>query len=78
MSRTLPIDDHRWKSLARGYRLAYDPRPTLRALATDFADGDAWMELWGELHRQGDVGEASYAAVQSRSVICFAATARSS
>jgi len=24
---------------------------------------DAWQELWSELHHQGDVGEASYAAV---------------
>lgn len=45
-----------------GYRLPYDPRPALDRLATvDVAA--AWAELWQELYHQGDVGEASYAAV---------------
>jgi hypothetical protein len=32
-------------------------------LAANFLDRGAWEVLWGELHHQGDVGEASYAAV---------------
>jgi hypothetical protein len=59
----LSFDDQRWRSLAGGYRVPYDPTPMLRRLAADWSDGEAWAELWGELHHQGDVGEASYAAV---------------
>jgi hypothetical protein len=57
----LPPDDSRWAELDGGYRLPYDPRPALARLR----DGDdaAWDELWNELHHQGDVGVASYAAV---------------
>ena len=76
MTRTLPLDDPRWDSLAGGYRLPYDPRPALRALAADFADAAAWEELWGELHHQGDVGEASYAAVPSLAALGARAPAR--
>ena len=59
----LALTDSRWSSLGGGYRVPYDPRPALQRLATDFLDRSAWQELWGELHHQGDVGEASYAAV---------------
>jgi hypothetical protein len=57
----LPLDDERWSTLDGGYRIKYDPRPALARLG----DGDesAWDELWNELHHQGDVGLASYAAV---------------
>jgi hypothetical protein len=56
------LDDPGWAGLVGGYRVRYDPRPALHALET----GDrqtAWEELWTELYHQGDVGEASYAAV---------------
>ncbi|HEX8700494.1 MAG TPA: hypothetical protein VF815_16715 [Myxococcaceae bacterium] len=56
------LDDARWDRLKGGYRTPYDPRPALRR----FAQGDdskVWDELWEELHHQGDVGQASYAAV---------------
>lgn len=40
-----------------------DPRPMLRRLETDEDTSEVWKELWNELHQQGDVGDASYAAV---------------
>jgi hypothetical protein len=56
----LPLDDPKWKHLAGGYRTAYDAS----ALLGRFERGDnVWDEVWNELHHQGDVGEASYAAV---------------
>ena len=57
------IDDARWANLRGGYRIPYDPRPALLKLQTGATASDAWTELWNELHHQGDVGEASYAAV---------------
>ena len=59
----LSLDDPRWRTLRGGYRASYDPTPALRRLATNWQDEDAWNELWGELHHQGDLGDASYAAV---------------
>ncbi len=56
----MPLDDPRWKTLQGGYKIPYDPTPALRRLE---AGEDAWDELWDELHHQGDIGEASYAAV---------------
>ena len=55
------LDDRRWTSLRGGYRTLYDPRPALRRLAE--GDATAWDELWLNLYHQGDVGEASYAAL---------------
>lgn len=52
-----------WSELKGGYRLPYDPRPAIERLAREPTDADAWGELWNELHHQGDVGEASYAAI---------------
>jgi hypothetical protein len=57
------LTDPKWDLLAGGYRILYDPRPALSKLATGVAVANAWEELWNELHHQGDVGEASYAAV---------------
>jgi hypothetical protein len=59
----MDFDDPRWSALTGGYRLAYDPRAALRALETGEATRVAWEGLWENLHHQGDVGEASYAAV---------------
>ena len=56
----LPLNDPRWNTLAGGYKTPYDPSDALRRIE---AGKDAWDELWQELHHQGDVGEASYAAV---------------
>lgn len=43
--------------------MAFDPRPALQNLESNVQVEEAWHELWEELHHQGDVGEASYAAV---------------
>ena len=55
------LADERWAALQGGYRQLYDVRPALQR----FAAGDVavWDEFWQELHHQGDVGEASYAAI---------------
>ena len=59
----LAFDDSRWETLHGGYRVPYDARPALADLATADDTESAWKALWNELHHQGDVGEASYAAV---------------
>ncbi len=41
--------------------MLYDPRPAL--LRIENGDPAAWQELWEDLHHQGDVDLASYAAV---------------
>ena len=57
------FDDNRWDGLAGGYRTAFDPRPLLIKLQSQDDTKNVWQQLWEELHHQGDVGEASYAAV---------------
>jgi hypothetical protein len=57
------LTDPKWSTLAGGYRLPYDPRPAISRLAANLDVESAWEELWSNLHHQGDVGEASYAAV---------------
>ena len=59
----MSLKDSRWSRLEGGYRLPYDPRPALEKLKFTPDDSASWDELWQELHHQGDVGEASYAAV---------------
>jgi hypothetical protein len=59
----LPLSDPRWNALTGGYRIPYDPRPALQRLAASPAAASSWEELWNELHHQGDLGSASYAAV---------------
>jgi hypothetical protein len=59
----LNLDDERWKSLSGGYRTKFDPRPLLSKLESGEDATVAWHDLWERLHHQGDVGEASYAAV---------------
>ena len=56
----LHLDDPRWQELCGGYGTSYDASIALRALRSGT---DVWEELWEELHHQGDIGEASYAAV---------------
>jgi len=56
----LELSDPRWKALRGGYKVSFDASVTL----TRLEKGESvWDELWQELHHQGDVGEASYAAV---------------
>jgi hypothetical protein len=57
----LELDDPRWGELIGGYRVPYDPRPALVSLESGASE--AWKLLWDELHHQGDVDTASYAAV---------------
>jgi len=52
-----------WGELNDGYGAPYDPRPAIAKLRAEPLDQAAWGELWNELHHQGDVGAASYAAV---------------
>ena len=59
----LDFADDEWGRLRGGYRVPYDPRKALKALEAGEQTDAAWKELWNELHHQGDVGEASYAAV---------------
>jgi hypothetical protein len=62
-ARMLSFDDERWKHLTGGYKIPFDPRPSLRKLENEQDTASAWEELWEELHHQGDVGDASYATV---------------
>ena len=59
----MDFDDPRWAQLQGGYRVPYDPRKALLTLERNDRVKEAWRELWNGLHHQGDVGEASYAAV---------------
>jgi hypothetical protein len=59
----IDLDDDRWTQLWGGYRIPYDPRRALRAIEQGNDTEVAWRELCTELYHQGDVGEASYAAV---------------
>ena len=58
----LSADDARWGLLNGGYGTRFDPRPVIERLRGLDAQS-AWAELWGELHHQGDLGDASYVAV---------------
>lgn len=56
-------DGDRWHELTSGYGDAYDPRPALRLAEQGTAGWDGWDLLWENLHHQGVIGTASYAAV---------------
>jgi hypothetical protein len=58
----LDLEDQRW-ALKGGYRVPCDARPLLRSLESGVEIGQTWKTLWNELHHQGDVDEASFAAV---------------
>lgn len=59
----LSFDDDRWRELKGGYRIPFDARPLLKELERREHMEPTWKALWDELHHQGDVGEASFAAV---------------
>src|ERR1035438_9163679 len=59
----ISIEDVRWSNMTGGYKMPLDPRPLLRRSGTDSDTTEVWHELWNELHHQGDVGDASFAAV---------------
>jgi hypothetical protein len=56
----LSLTDPIWPQLEGGYRAPYDASI---ALARMERGESVWDELWQELHHQGDVGAASYAAI---------------
>lgn len=56
----LSLTDPIWLELQGGYRMPYDAS---KALAQMEGGESVWDELWNELHHQGDVGVASYAAI---------------
>jgi len=53
--------------------MPFDPREAIQRVAR--GDATAWDVLWAELHHQGDVGEASYAAVPELLRVCRASAA---
>jgi hypothetical protein len=59
----IDFNDKRWLEMKGGYRVPFDPRSALAQLRDGIRTEDAWHALWEGLHHQGDVGEASYAAV---------------
>jgi hypothetical protein len=67
----LALSDARWSKMKGGYNLPYDVSIPLKALATGANEEAIWLELWEELHHQGNVGEASYAAIPSLVDICI-------
>jgi hypothetical protein len=66
----LSLNDERWTQIDGGYRMSFDPRLLLSRLESDPDTAAVWHELWDELHHQGDVGEASFAAVPHLVRIC--------
>ena len=61
MIEALDFDDPIWTRLNSADRALYDPRPALRRLRE--GDATVWDELFNKLHRQGDIGDAAFAAV---------------
>ncbi|WZO98957.1 hypothetical protein EP7_000548 [Isosphaeraceae bacterium EP7] len=59
----LRLDDPRWPSYLGGYRVPFDASVGLRSLIAGKPPNPIWEEFWNELHHQGDVHQASYAAV---------------
>jgi hypothetical protein len=59
----ISLEDARWSNMTGLYKTPFDPRPLLKRLDADRDTTEVWQELWEELHHQGDVGEASFAAV---------------
>jgi hypothetical protein len=57
------LEDIRWSNMTGGYKTPLDPRLLLQRLGADGDETEVWHELWNELHHQGDVGDASFAAV---------------
>ncbi|MBT9588778.1 hypothetical protein IV102_35920 [bacterium] len=59
---TPPWSDPCWSHYKSGYnRRHYDCEGLIRELQQSGPTEGFWDQLWGELHHQGDVGEASYA-----------------
>lgn len=62
----ITLDDSLWQTLDGGYKIPYDasiPLKKLEQVSCSNEMEEVWIELWNELHHQGDVGVASYLAV---------------
>ena len=59
----LALDDPRWPSLDGGNHAPFDASPWLRALKKTGPTPKVWEALYAGLYHQGDVDQASYAAV---------------
>ena len=57
---TLSLTDPIWSELNGGYGIPYDASKVLVRMERGES---VWEELWEELHHQGGVGVASYAAI---------------
>lgn len=62
---SVTFKNYDWSNLDGGYRTQYDSREAVIALSNKNNTDMPWDELWDNLHHQGDVGIASYAAVVS-------------
>lgn len=75
----IELDDPRWSKLSHAYGNAADIPELLRQLAhatgpnTGY-DSEPWFRLWSSLCHQGDVYDASYAALPHIVEIAFNAT----
>ena len=68
--QALALNDPKWLSLNGGYGIPFDASRPIRELSSGASPEGIWVELWDELHHQGDVGEASYAAVPALVEVC--------
>ena len=70
----MDLESKIWPTLEGGYRIPYDASRPLRRLR-DTSEKDEvesiFVELWDNLHHQGDVGLASYLAVPQLVCICM-------
>lgn len=72
MTTMIGLEDPVWGTLIGGYRLPYDASIRLRELEGGSSDiGEVCQDFWDELHHQGDVDLASYAAVPHLVRICI-------
>jgi hypothetical protein len=71
---TIDLDDRIWSSLKGADKVPYDasrPLKKLRDSTNPKEQENLFKELWQNLHRQGDVGIASYLAVPQLVTICL-------
>ncbi len=59
----IDLNDPRLKKLLGAYRKPYDVSHPLRKIDTHGPSQELWDELWNNLYHQGQIGEASFAAV---------------
>lgn len=59
----IDFNDPRLKNLLGAYRKPYDVSHLLRKIEANGPSQELWDELWSNLYHQGQIGEASLAAV---------------